>query len=670
MNHKLTYLAALALLAASCSSDDIGVDKTATLSGDGSKTPIEVRTNLFAAPVTRAVDKKFEVGDVLVAYLEAGKEEEDVFTCDTDFKGIYTFTLTRNINNTLGGDHITETEYTTDLSEKLFWDDFSSTEKDLRDAKRGLRLKYGYCFNGGEGENNAKGLEAKGNISTALNETAGTLGWTVATEQNAADGSAMKHSDLLFAATQKMIHYGHSQQERDTLVLPFTHAMSKITINVTAGEGFKTDKANFASSVLTLRGMNTVAAVNAPAATLEASVPTTVTTYNKVKTNTTATYQAIVVPTVLSAGNVLASITDIDGNDYNIPVTQGILDAWSENDRLVISEEVIQNGTAQSKPVSFRSFQWDTTTRAIPEGKGGRMKSGVNYILDVTVNKQQIIIRATITDWDKVKADGISEINFSGDVTEKGTIANELKTDGFDVYKNSTNAAFPTLSTTVTHDGAKWNYSPVIYWGGQTDASYFRAVAPAGSSPSALEQGKDILWGTSGDINGVTDGETAVTPRTGDVPLEFKHLMSKVSFNLTTSSDELKKVTLAGATIKITNMAKTGTYNIVNGTVETPSSSPKGVVMDGITSGSVEIMVPQAVDSEAKVTITLADGTTYSLLLGSCLLDGTETPVSTWAPGTIYTYSIYLEKEKITFSAKVKEWENVNGSGPATLEWD
>lgn len=670
MNHKLTYLAALALLAASCSSDDIGVDKSATLSGDGSKTPIEVRTNLFAAPVTRAVDKKFEEGDVLVAYLEAGKEEgaSPVFTCDTDFKGIYTFTLNRTFENTLGGDHITETEEAGDLREKLFWDDFSSTDKDLRDADRGLRLKYGYCFNGGEGENNAKGLAVKGNISTALNETAGTLGWTVATDQSAADGSAMKHSDLLFAATQKMIRYGHSQQDREVLVLPFTHAMSKITINVTAGEGFKTDKENFASSVLTLQGMNTVAAVNAPAATLEASVPATVTTYNKVKTNTTATYQAIVVPTVLSAGNILASIKDIDGNDYNIPVTQGILDAWSKNDRLVISEEEIPHGTASAKPVSSKTSLWENLTRAIPEGKGGRMKSGVNYILDVTVNKQQIIIRATITDWDKVKADGISEINFSGDVTEKGSIANELKTGGFDVYKNSTNTAFPTLSTTVTHDGAKWNYSPVIYWDGQADASYFRAVAPAGSSPSALEQGKDILWGTSGDINGVTDGETAVTPRTGDVPLEFKHLMSKVSFNLTTSSDELKKVTLAGATIKITNMAKTGTYNIVNGAVSADASS--AVMVEDMASGSVKVVVPQAISSDAKVTITLADGTTYSLLLGSCLLDGTETPVSTWAPGTIYTYSIYLEKEKITFSAKVKEWENVEGSGPATLEWD
>lgn len=644
MNYKKIYIygAMLAGILTSCTDK---VDMPVEFLDGHSKTPIAIQTNLSAAPVTRAFDKTFESGDQLFAYIEAGKIVEGVFTYEGQFHWADNFTMGETIDN--GGTPAGTGLITTSdkLSPALYWDDFSSTVYDLRESGRGIRLKYGYCYNGGT--SNASDNTSDDAIAN------GTLTWTILSDQSASDGSAMKHSDLLYAKTQDMITYGHDPESRGTLTLPYTHAMSKITINVTTGDGYATDKANFESSVLTLKNMQVMADVNAPAATVTASSDAEaikdITTFTKSKENTTATYQAIIGPTYLTAGNILAAITNIDGNNYNIPLTSGILSAWSAESKMEISEEEIEHGTAQVKPF---------TRATIDGGKRYTTKPGIHYILDVKVDKQKITIRATITDWDAVKAEGKAAINFAGDVTGKGTIADELKAKGFDVYKNSTNAEFSTKSTTVKNVSDVWTYDPVIYWAGQSDASYFRAISPAGNSTSTLAQGTDLMWGTSGN--------TAIEPRTGDVALDFDHLMSKLCINLETT-DDAAKVNLEGATIKITNLATDGTFNIVNGSVSAGSTTE--TMLSGKPSGFTEYVVPQSIGNDARLIITLADGTTYSLQLNECTTTD-DSVVTTWEKGKFYTYTIHLEKEKITFRALVKDWDNATGSGQATLEWD
>lgn len=647
MNYKKIYIygAMLAGILTSCTDK---VDMPIEFLDGHSKTPIAIQTNLSAAPVTRAFDKTFEENDQLFAYIEAGKlDAGGAFEYEGQFMWKGNFILSRNITTETaeGVGNITSTTEDSDLSPTLFWDDLSSTEHDLRKDGRGIRLKYGYCYNGGEAN------------ATYKNETDGTLTWTVLSNQTASDGSSMKHSDLLYAKTQSMITYGHDPASRGTLTLPYTHAMSKITINVTTGEGYSADNANFSSSVLTLKDMQIKADVNAPAATVTAvstAATADITTFTKNKTNTTATYQAIIGPTSLTAGNILAAITNIDGNNYNIPLTSGILSAWSAENKMKISEEVITDGIAQVKPF---------TRATIDGGKGYTTKPGIHYILDVKVDKQKITIRATITDWESVKAEGKAAINFTGDVTETGAIADELKAKGFDVYKSSTNDAFSTKSTTVKNVSDVWTYAPVIYWAGQSDASFFRAISPADNSTSTLAQGTDLLWGTSGN--------TAIEPRTGDVPLNFDHLMSKLCINLETT-DNAAAVNLEGATIKITNLATDGTFNIVNGSVSAGSTTE--TMLSGKPSGFTEYVVPQTIGDDARLIITLADGTTYSLQLNQCVdTNSTEepkTPVKAWTSGNFYNYTIYLEKEKISFRALVKEWDEKTGQGSATLEWD
>lgn len=623
----------------SCSDN---IDNAETFLNGASKSPIAVRTSIGTTPLSRAFDKTFEKNDKLYAYIEAGKMESGGFVSEGKFIWHDYFTVSNDITTSTpeGVGNITSTD---DLSPTIYWDDFSSVDYDLRatDVNRGIRVKYGYCYNGGEANASEK------------NETAGTLTWKVLKDQSAAEGADMKKSDLLYARTEDMVKYKDATGNVGELVIHYTHAMSKITINVTAGEGFAAEDENFKTSVLTLKDMQTVAAVNAPDAqvTVPAVSPAGIAdikTYTRTKENTKATYQAIVAPTNLSAGNVLAHIQDIHGNNYDIPVTAGILQAWSSDEHLIVSEEEIENGVAQAK----------SRATDIPSGTGYTTKQGVHYILDVTVEKQKIKIRATITDWDAVHADGVAQISFTSDDTEKGTIASELQAKGFDVYKSNSNSSFPSKTTTLTYSGGKWNYNPVIYWAGQNDNSYFRAVSPSGASSSALIQGTDLVWGTSGN--------TAIAPRTGDVPLSFRHIMSKLCINLKTT-DDASKVNLDGATIKITNMANEGSYNIADGT--TSCAAVCDVMLSGKLSGFVDYTIPQSIGDAAKVIITLADGTTYSLQLNQCLTTG-DTPVTEWLTGKIYTYTITLQKEDIRFRAMVSEWEHAKGSGNATLEWD
>lgn len=656
MNKLTTYIAfGISLLAASCTSDDMGEKNGATLSGDGKKTPIAVQTNLSAAPLTRAYDKTFEENDQLFACIEAGKEEAGVFTpvSDPKFTWADNFTMGETIDN--GGEagvgNITTSEA---LSPVLYWDDFSSTVYDLRESGRGIRLKYGYCMNGG--------------TPADFDKPAGTLTWTVQADQT--EASKMKQSDLLFATTQDMITYGHDPESRGTLKLPYTHAMSKITIKVSTGESYAAEQSHFGSAALTLNHMQTKASVNAPAGTVtpsENAADVKDVVANTLSTaNTTATYQAIVAPTALTAGNVLATITNIDANDYTIPLTPAILSAWAAEDKLTESEEVLYNGVAESKPL---------TRSAIDPGKGYLTKPGIHYILNVTVDKQTITIRATITDWDSVEATGIGQINFAGDVTEKGDIAEELKAHGFDVYKSSTNSSFTSKSTSVTFAGGNWGYAPAIYWQNASDNSFFRALSPVGTDAGSISQGVDVLWGTSGDA--------AISPRTGDVELDFIHAMSKLSMQLETTSDA-SRVDLTGAKISISNLYTEGAIDMVTGVVNTSAQNaeadtPPIIITKPKSEKAINLMaapisnyavMPQALTDASVITITLADGvTTYTLNLTNCL-DGNDTPVDTWEPGKHYSYVIHIAKAGVTFRAKVRDWNNAGGSGNATLEWD
>ena len=617
--NKYIILALSILTFAGCSSDD-------DFSQEQSRLPLTFETSLSGSrSVTRAVGGSFDTDDELLCYV----------------RHIYSTDLTTD-KNYLEVDPYKKlvTIIDGEPTEKLYWDDFSDNNGDgnyLRTANHALQSYYGYCYNGGE-------------PTTALVNATGVLGWTTDNDQTT-DGD-IKKNDLLWSPAQNPVTYVHAKENREGLSIPYTHAMSKFTIVVVADEGFEADDLN--NATVTLKDMNKVGTFTAPTSTVEATGTTDVQMYaNAVTTTegkTSRAYEAVSVPLVsLTTDKLLATINNVDGNNYEVYLTDAILTAWTDG---------------------------------IKENKS---QSGINYKLTITLKKQTITVVATLADWTDVSATGTGEINFTADVKSIDK-DNAGLTDGdtFTLWKMSalTKEAFAEAKKTkATYNGSEFTYDNKLYWDKASDDSYFRALAKKETKLTAVEdttlaQGTDLLWGTTAEHTGIEANGTehkyeegvAINPRTGAVPLIFKHVMSKVVVNLETTDDASQVVT-AGATVTMTNVIDNGTLNIFTGNVKFGGSKSDVVVKNKDNTITEAIMVPQEINDKAKIVITLADGTTYSLLLNTCE-DKDGKAVTDWYSGNLYEYTITLKKEEIQFRVMVKDWERNTGSGNATLDWD
>ena len=675
-------LASIAAVAASCSDDTL----PGTNPDNGERTPLNVAVALSnGTPLSRAEGKTFAAGDSLYAYIRQVQWDQ---ATDPDFQSVtekaadqspslVLFKVTSN-DMTVVDDNTKQTSNLTASSYykgsdwlgitggKLYWDDFSTASDPLTDANRYLQSAWGFCYNGGT-------------PTTALSQTDGTIGWTAAADFDSAE--KLRNNDLLWSKAQKPLKYVRGTfggNDHGTLVIPYTHAMSMITIEVVAADGFTTG--NLGSTTATLQDMYISATFSAPNATVSSQAGSQTvkmlagTEGTNAESKPNKMFQALVIPgKELALNATLAEITKIDGNNYKIPVTQTIINDWSA--------------------------QLD----------GGKtLKSGVNYKLTVTVAKQAISVVAQITDWVNKEAAGTGEINFNADVTDSG-VENGITNGSIDIFRAEDLASMNTMTTTATYNSGKWVNSPEIYWANGTQSYYFRALTEYDGSKynsvggsKNLARGHDVLWGTTKAHSGTAaDGSTfhyaegaAIRPRTGDVPLQFVHAMSKITINLSTSTtgkdeatqsldEKARAVDFTNATISISNLCTAGTIAIADGVISTtPIAEAKADALSGtVTAESTDkaslanqIVIPQSLVNETypiKLTITLGDGTTYSLLLKDCKVKGfADNYITTWERGTHYVYEIYVEKEAIRFVAVIKEWEKVNGSGDANLDWD
>lgn len=663
------FLAALAALAASCSSDNL----PETLSGNGEKTPITIAATISdGTPLSRANGKTFVSGDKLIARLRQVTWDSST---DPNFQSVGEVAADqspRTVTFTVGSGAMTvvndSTQQTGDLTPNapLYWDDFSKSDDadhDIRTTGHYLQSAWGFCYNG--------------NTPTTPLTDDGTITWTAT--GNFDSQSTFTKNDLLWSAAQKPISYKHAAGDRETLVIPYTHAMSKFTIVVNATDGFAAGA--LASTTIALQGMYSSATFSAPDGKVSAQPGTqSVTMLKATPSGNTCTFTALAIPGKALKGTILAKITNVDGNNYDIPVTNAILAQWKDQ-LLGVNNDVI--------------------------------KSGINYMLTVTVKKQGISVVARITNWTTINATGEGEIKFNSNIVSSG-VTNAITSGSFEIFQGTANTEESlTNVTTATYNAgtSKWELTPQIYWANSTQSYYFRGLATTtdGTTPTATSskdatQGTDLLWATTPAHDGTLEGGgtrhfdagVAIPPRTGDVPLQFEHAMSKITINLSTSttgkasptSDEsARAVDLSNVTVTISNLSTAGTIAITDGNIApTPIAAADDAAVTGTTPATVEytapikaidgtIVIPQSLVNDTypiKLTIKLSDGTTYSLTLEECLVDdgiGTNY-IKAWNRGNHYVYNIYVEKEAIRFVAVLKNWVEVNGGGNANLDWD
>lgn len=523
MKFRYLILSAMAVLAISCGKEEY------TLSGTGEKTPLEISVtmdNSYAR--TKALDDKFEVNDVLYALVQQVERSgsSPSYSYDPKIKTLVQFAVQENAT----------TIATDKLGTVLYWDDFSNNDDDIRAANRFLRVGYGFCFNGHAGFDGTK-ISTDGTIAD----------WTVASDQSTAARVDVRKSDLLWAGAQQEIVYKHVIADREKLPVTYTHAMSKVTVELNLGDGF----GNFSGDTYPVLSANVKASeVDAKGQTMTITdADEDIKMFQISSSDKQRVYEALIVPTKMVDGKKLFSVT-VENNKYDINLTTALL---------------------TTVPTDLSGDAWSTKL-----DNDGRTLPGVNYKMVVTLKKQRIEVQAKITDWTEVVSSAEGEIKFSADVVNTGlTEDGEIAKSGsaFDLWMGASNTdtSYGTYKTTFTHDGSKWDPATKIYWPNGNDSYYYRALSlledgtyRSVTGSKTAEQGKDLLWAQTSahsgtDVEGASfsySAGEAIRPRTGNVPLTFEHAMSKISVKVQNAAGapDDQKVVIDGAKISIINL--------------------------------------------------------------------------------------------------------------------
>ena len=534
------------------------------------------------------------------------------------------------------------------LSPALYWDDYGMADPNNKDAgrKAGLTI-YGVAT---DGEKTAPEV---------ISWTA--LVWDLGTDQTA----GISAKDLLISNNVKGDNTYKFESRADGKQLKFHHVLSKITVNIKAGEGFADNK--FAQPpVVELTSNEANSSANEEWAYTNGTIDVTTGVLTP-----TGTRNAV---TMAQAG------TSADG--YTVTKEALVMPGSTfANDKAIIlcinADDNIYYITAK---------QIRTSISATHETDGAyETEAGKNYIFNVTVNKTGVIVTATVKEWEPVNSkEETPEIIFSADVKSSDASAGTFSDgESFSLWM-TTDLNNLGAAKTITSDGKKFVNTDPVFWPNGSDSQYFRALADyttgklAATTSYALSQGKDLLWGTTADHTGTEIDESkthhydegvAINPRTGVVPLVFKHAMSYVAITLTTGDDkDPSHVDLTNAKVTFSNLVNDGTINIATGKITLGDVKAENDVKLS-TEFSNLFMIPQTIGNNARLTITLDDGTTYSLQLNTCK-DGSDTIIGAWDSGSKYTYTISLAKEAVKFRVLVQNWDEKEGSGNATLDWD
>ncbi|HBK31051.1 MAG TPA: hypothetical protein DDZ78_05430 [Porphyromonadaceae bacterium] len=163
------------------------------------------------------------------------------------------------------------------------------------------------------------------------------------------------------------------------------------------------------------------------------------------------------------------------------------------------------------------------------------------------------------------------------------------------------------------------------------------------STPAAI----DVLY---------SNNATSKNKNSGAVELQFKHVLSKLSFTLT-SGDGAPDLT--SATVQVTNIATTATIDLGDGSA-TATNSGQTVTANTATDGwsSSTIVIPQENVTGARLIITLK--------AGAGKFEWNFPSPTTFQPGKEYSYLITVSKTGITVSSSgIAIWAGT-GDAPTT----
>lgn len=689
----------LAMLAAACSEE-----VTPTYSVGAADSAITLRASISqqARPL-RAIDDNHGEHIVFEPYMTKAVLRMDGQRSDGWWRRRTTATMTDFV-----GYSETSKHNDVNMDPMLYWDDFHTADPaNTAGRAYGLEIYGAAVANYLNGEGKAGFLpdntDANGNNLKAMLESGDwtRLHWTLPLNQS--DGTTITNSDLLTTnnvtkgkdGTLKFDDVTGKSGNTPSNLLEFTHAMTRITVELTAGKGFTPNGSGQPTfqdvPSVTLLGFPYVGLVDiihktsTPTATdfADGSTPAKGNILCHVSMgggSHTATLTALVYPgcAFADATNVLS--VKADGNEY-----------------LVTAKKINEAMTAAGL----------TTT----------LQQGTNYVFQVTVNKTSVDVTATTKDWDNIEAANEAPIiNFDKCYGQDGAAF----TEAFSLYR-STEKAGPYTGNSdqavISYDDENSRYvmEPQLYWPDHKTHYFFRAIWPkvgtedgpaaitntnsievyneayrADKYPSDLRIGMprkadgtpDETCKNGHGVEGIcaTDAPDGSThDADGKIHLNFQYAMSQVSVILKTNDEvsSTNSVTFDKNTkVEILNGYTAGALMLGDGSSDFKDKTPATYTMSNDNAAPKkyeyyrDAIVPQALtnaDGDLKFRITVGDDA-YETVLGikdiPVTIGGVQQKINAWEPGKKYIYTLTITKTGVSVTATIANWDTVTADTP------
>ena len=717
MTQKLkTIIFATALTALAACSDDVATGRYSVGEEDNL---VRLSTGVQSAPST-ALPSRADVSGATHYALQTGT----ALNLYVEGKWTNAYETTNDITKTPiykagdpSGNFINPVQYDATYNSTkstLYWDDFGTADPaNTANRAKGLGIL-------------AVAVDGKVLKTADINWESFTLAWNVATSSTVQpSGSSQKFllEDLLVAnnlyaaidaesATTPQKRYTFGEQKAlDTnpaeARLEFQHVLSKITFKIKAGkgfEGFGGAQAFWTTPTVTLARNRTNEAEN-PWCFTNGSI--NIKTAEATNDGTKSVVKLSDMNTDLSNVNEAAII--YPGSELGAADTDIVA-------KIVVDGANVYYVTAKEIRAAI-----DATT-----GHAGiyATKPGYNYIFNITLNKTDIIVTATVSKWIDVNAaEETPKIVVSANVGDKGNTEQTLsdfrfyRNEGVNVPLFGSSDPVPTAPTTknvkytaladaknpVADDKADgetaWKFWTIaatptetsIYWPSHTTHYFFRGVYPkettvadgessyivvnnaqynASTFPSNLMIGApEITDGTkcdNPDHTAVDMSKYGICARTGAINLNFRYMMSQVEVDLNTTTGDDKVNVAANTVVEIIGCYNAG--NVFLGTREVKQTTKADYTLATVTGTGNELkrrsaIVPQPLEGlKFKVTVTNDNGTkdVYYSTIKDIRVEN-ET-ITEWKSGYHYKYTLTLKKTGISVTATITDWIPANGS--------
>ena len=486
--------------------------------------------------------------------------------------------------------------------------------------------------------------------------------------------------------------------------LKFTHALSRITVNLVKGTGYGNSPFKFEDGTnVKILGVPTTGTLNIETGKWDSSDAAGITTMAPTTNNSGADYMLV--------AQILPGYTMTDGDNTNV------LEFIIDDNKYFITQDMMLDALNAGQ---------NTTETSLT------MEKGKNYVFKITVGKSKIInVTATLEPWVNVTAKDQTMDN-SHITLDLFTNTGGTASTNFDLYRLndksvtiSTDASTATNwggnytdKATLTQNGTNW----VTDWFFEDNKSFYHfrtvdkdrkikgttdtdnSVDDYFEITSGAQSSHDYHWGapfkgstTSPIVYSTSDGYTAnLSPAigaTGDIiNLTELHMMSNINVVLRTTKTS-DAVALEKATnqceVSLTYFYADGTVNMGNGLVKTTGSlatsalftqPAAGTSADGTdyikTNAFTFAVVPQALKRSSGdhlyvgITIKTPDNNQYYVVEkladiiatanGSSQNQTENGKISFWYPNHTYTYTFTLTKAGIkNVTCTVQDWVNV-----------